>query len=328
MNVSSNVTQQEGNIMKYLKLILIMSIVVGTFISSGFAADQYTFVMVPKAVHPYYEPCYEGFKAAAEKYGVEAEFEAPQEQQLGMQVRVIEDLIARGVDGIALSALDDAGLVAVVDEAMEAGVKVLTFDAEAPSTKALSYIGTDNGAAGYEGGKKMIELLGGSGKVALLQATLGAVNLNRRTEEFKRAIEELAPDMEVVAVEEFEGDYAKAVNKVEALLETYPDIKAFFGISAYGAPAAATVVKEQEKVGQVLVAGFDDLKDTLEGIREGSIAFCLVQKTFKMGWLSIERLLDAVEGKEIPKNIDTGILVVDKNNVDTYMEDMKKEFTQ
>jgi ribose transport system substrate-binding protein len=313
--------------MKFVKVSLVISLVAILSASSAFAANK-TFVMVPKAVHPYYEPCYEGFKAAAEKYGVDVEFEAPQQQQLGMQVKVIEDLIARGVNGIALSALDDAGLVTVVDEAMEAGVKVLTFDAEAPSTRALSYIGTDNGAAGYEGGKKMIELLGGSGKVALLQATLGAVNLNRRTEEFKRAIEELAPDMEVVAVEEFEGDYAKAVNKVEALLETYPDIKAFFGISAYGAPAAATVIKEQEKVGQVLVAGFDDLKDTLEGIRDGSIAFCLVQKTFKMGWLSVERLLDAVEEKEIPKNIDTGILVVDKNNVDTYMEDMKKEFIQ
>jgi ribose transport system substrate-binding protein len=313
--------------MKFVKISLVISLVAILVASSAFAAKK-TFVMVPKAVHPYYEPCYEGFKAAAEKYGVDVEFEAPQEQQLGMQVKVIEDLIARGVDGIALSALDDAGLVTVVDEAMEAGVKVLTFDAEAPSTRALSYIGTDNGAAGYEGGKKMVELMGGAGQVALLQATLGAVNLNVRTKEFKRAIEELAPDIEVVAVEEFEGDYAKAVNKVEALLETYPDLKAFFGISAYGAPAAATVIKEQEKVGQVIVAGFDDLKDTLEGIRDGSISFCLVQKTFKMGWLSVEKLLDAVEEKEIPKNIDTGILVVDKSNVDTYMEDMKKEFIQ
>ena len=76
------------------------------------------------------------------------------------------------------------------------------------------------------------------------------------------------------------------------------------------------------------MAGFDDLKDTLEGIEDGSIAFCLVQKTFKMGWLSVEKLLDAVEEKGIPKNIDTGILIVDKDNVKTYMEDMKKEFIQ
>jgi ribose transport system substrate-binding protein len=308
-----------------LRSVLMIALTAIMVVLPTFAADT-TFVMVPKAVHPYYEPCYEGFEAAAEKYGVDVEFVAPQEQQLGMQVKVIEDLIARGVDGIALSALDDAGLVTVVDEAMEAGVKVLTFDAEAPSTSALSYIGTDNGAAGYEGGKKMAELMGGTGQIALLQATLGAVNLNVRAKEFQRAMTELAPDIEVVAVEEFEGDYAKAVNKVEALLETYPDIKAFFGVSAYGAPAAATVIKEQERAGDIIIGGFDDLQDTLEGIRDGSVAFCLVQKTFNMGWLSVEKLLDAIADKEIPENIDTGILVVDKDNVDTYMEDMKKEF--
>lgn len=311
----------------YLKSILVLSLATLLFVSSAWAANK-TFVMVPKAVHPYYEPCYEGFKAAGEKYGVAVEFEAPQQQQLEMQVKVIEDLIARGVDGIALSALDDAGLVTVVDEAMAAGVKVLTFDAEAPSTKALSYIGTNNGAAGYQAGKMMAELMGGSGKIALLQATFGAVNLNRRTEEFKRAMAELAPNIEIVAVEEYHGDHAQAVSKIETLLETYPDIKAFFGISANGAPAAATVLKEQGKVGQILVAGFDDLKDTLEGVRDGRIAFCLVQKTFKMGWLSVENLLAATDGKEIPKTIDTGMLVVNKDNVDTYMADMKKEFVQ
>jgi ribose transport system substrate-binding protein len=314
--------------MKTVKLLLVLFVVVNMFVPSTFAADKLTFVMVPKAVHPYYEPCYEGFKAAGEKYGVTVEFEAPQQQQLEMQVKVIEDLIARGVDGIALSALDDAGLVTVVDEAMNAGVKVLTFDAEAPSTKALSYIGTNNGAAGYQAGKMMAELMGGSGKIALLQATFGAVNLNMRTQEFKRAIAELAPGIEIVAVEEYHGEQGQAVSKVEALLQTYPDIKAFFGISANGAPAAATVLKEQGKVGQILAAGFDDLKDTLEGIRDGRISFCLVQKTFKMGWLSVEKLLDATAGKEIPKNIDTGMLVVTKDNVDTYMDEMKKEFAQ
>ena len=76
------------------------------------------------------------------------------------------------------------------------------------------------------------------------------------------------------------------------------------------------------------MAGFDDLKDTLEGIREGSIQFCLVQKTFTMGWLSVEKLLAAVNGEEIEKEIDTGIIVVTKDNVDSYMADMKKDLEQ
>src|SRR5438067_687988 len=184
------------------------------------AAPKKTFVMVPKGVHPYYEPCYEGFKAAAKKYDVNVDKVDPQKFELPLQVKAIEELIAQRVDGIAISALDDAGLVPVITEATRAGIKVITFDAPAPSSQALTYIGTDN-----------------------------------------------------------------------------------------------------------KTAGFDDLKDTLQGIRDGTVAFCIVQKTFKMGWLSVEALLDASKGKTLPKVTDTGVLFVTKSNVDTYMAEMKKEFT-
>ena len=97
-------------------------------------------------------------------------------------------------------------------------------------------------------------------------------------------------------------------------------------MSAEGAPAAASVLKQQNKAGKILLAGFDDLKDTVEGVKDGSIAFCLVQKTFKMGWLSVEALMNARKGQTLAKNTDTGVLFVTKSNVGNYMADMKKEF--
>ncbi len=284
------------------------------------------FVMVPKGVHPYYEPCYEGFKAAAAKYNVDVEMVSPQKFELPLQVKVIEDLIARKVDGIAISALDDAGLVPVIDDAIKAGIKVITFDAPAPSSAALTYIGTDNKTAGFEAGKKMAEIMGKKGKIVILQGGLGAANLNLRTQGFKEAMAQVAPDIKILEVVDVQGDFAVAVNKTEAILQTYPDLSAIFAVSAEGAPAAAGVIKQQGKAGKVLIGGFDDLKDTLEGIRDGSVSFCLVQKTFKMGWLSIEKLLDAKAGKPIEKVIDTGVLFVTKDNIDTYMDEMKKEF--
>jgi ribose transport system substrate-binding protein len=289
-------------------------------------AAQKTFVMVPKGVHPYYEPCYEGFKAAAQKYGVKVEKVDPQKFELPLQVRVIEDLIAQHVDGIAISALDDAGLVPVVHDAMKAGIKVITFDAPAPSSEALEYIGTDNEAAGYAAGKKMGEVMGGKGNIIILQGGLGATNLNLRTKGFKAALAKSAPGVKVLEVVNENGDFNEATNKTEAVLQTYPDLTAIFSVSAEGAPAAAQVLKQQGKAGKILVAGFDDLKDTLEGIKDGSVSFCLVQKTFKMGWLSIEALLDATKGKKLPKVTDTGVLFVTKANVGTYMDEMKKEF--
>ena len=292
----------------------------------GAAAAPKTFVMVPKGVHPYYEPCYEGFKAAAQKYGVNVDKVDPQKFELPLQVKVIEDLIAQHVDGIAISALDDAGLVPVIADATKAGIKVITFDAPAPSSQALTYIGTDNKTAGYEAGKKMAELMKGKGKIVILQGGLGAANLNLRTQGFKEAMAKFGPGVNVLEVVDVQGDFSVATNKTEAVLQTYPDLTAIFAVSAEGAPAAAGVLKQQKKAGKILLGGFDDLKDTLEGIRDGTVAFCLVQKTFKMGWLSIEALRDAVAGKPLPKVTDTGVLFVGKDNVGNYMDEMKKEF--
>jgi ribose transport system substrate-binding protein len=285
-----------------------------------------TFVMVTKGVHPYYEPCYEGFQAAAKKYGVKVEKVDPQKFELPLQVQVLEDLISQHVDGLAISALDDAGLVPVIADATKAGIKVITFDAPAPSSAALEYIGTDNKTAGFEAGKKLAELLKGKGKVVVLQGGLGAANLNLRTQGFKEAVAKFGAGIKVLEVVDVAGDFSVATNKTEAILQTYPDLTAIFAVSAEGAPAAAQVLKQQGKAGKILLAGFDDLKDTLEGIKDGSVAFCLVQKTFKMGWLSVEALLDAGKGKKLPKVTDTGVLFVTKANVGNYMDEMKKEF--
>ena len=282
------------------------------------------FVMVPKGVHPYFIPVYDGFKAAAAHYGVQVEMDAPPTFDVRLQVKVIEDLIARGVDGIAISADDDAGLVDVVKRAAQAGIKVITFDAPAPSTAALTYIGTDNHAAGYEAGRWMAEAMGGTGKVAILQGGLDATNLNQRTHGFEEALARYAPGMTVTEVVNEHGDFSESVIKTERLLSSTPDLRGIFSVSAEGAPAAATVIRRAGKAGRIVVAGFDDLPDTIKGIRDGTISFCVVQNTYAMGWLSVERLLDAVHGRKIPPFIDTGALFVDRKNVDSYSEKMKR----
>ena len=288
--------------------------------------EKKTFVMVSKGVHPYYKPCFEGFKDAAAKYGVNAEYVPPVDFKLPMQVKVIEGLIARQVDGIAISALDDEGLAPVIGEAVDAGIKVITFDAPAPSSEALSYIGTSNEDAGYKAGEEMIKLMGGKGKIAILQGGLGASNLNLRYKGFKRAIEEKAPGIKIVTREDTEGKMNAVVNKTESLLEAYPDLNAIFGVSALCAPGAAAVIEEQGKAGKIIIGGFDDLPDTIDAIKKGVVAFCVAQKTYKMGWLSVEKLLQATQGKPIEKDIDTGVLIVTKDNVNNYMQEMKKEF--
>ncbi|HET6487593.1 MAG TPA: substrate-binding domain-containing protein, partial [Spirochaetia bacterium] len=166
--------------------------------------------------------------------------------------------------------------------------------------------------------------MGGKGSVAVLQGGLAATNLNLRTLGFKTALARQAPGIQVVEVADEGGDFALSVSKTEDLLSRYPSLSAIFSVSAEGAPAAAAVLKQRGRSGRVLVAGFDDLSDTLQGIRDGTISFCIVQNTYRMGWLSVERLLDAVSGRPVPRVIDTGVVFVDRRNLDSYRRSMEE----
>lgn len=289
------------------------------------APRQLTFAIVPKGVHPYYLPVYRGFTDAGQVHGVLTELDAPPRFDVALQVKLIEDLIARGVNGIAISADDDAGLVSVIHEAVQSGIKVITVDAPAPSSEALTYIGTDNESSGLESGKRMAMTMGGRGSLAILRGGQDAINLNMRTIGFKKGLAEAGPAIEVVGVIDEGGDLSRSVSAMEALLAERPGLDAVFCVSAEGTPAAAAVAKRLGKAGKILIAGFDDLSDTIKGIRDGSIAFCVVQNTYKMGWLLVERLLDAASGRTIPREIDTGVVFVDRGNVDSYKTAMEAD---
>ncbi|MCK9286643.1 MAG: sugar-binding protein [Sphaerochaetaceae bacterium] len=311
-----------------LVLVLIVMMIGSLLFAAGAketGEKKPTFVMVPKLVHPFYEPCIEGFQDAGAKYGVNIEVESPPKLDIALQVKVIEDLIARGVDGIAISAVDNKGLMAVIDEAIAAGIKVICFDADAPDTNRATYIGTVNKQAGVTAAEYLFELMGGKGNMAIIQGGL-TPNLNERQEGIREAAAK--SNVKVIAFEDYHADFAEGVDKTEALLETYPELDAIFGVEAYGAPVAATVLKEQGRAGEIIVGGFDDLAETITGIKDGSVHFCLVQKAYKMGWMSVEILLDMMNGKEIPKVIDTGVIIVNKDNVDSYMAQVKAELQQ
>jgi ribose transport system substrate-binding protein len=90
-------------------------------------------------------------------------------------------------------------------------------------------------------------------------------------------------------------------------------------------PGASAVIKRQNKKG-IILAGFDDDPETLAAIRDGTCSFCIAQKTYKMGWMALEKLVDATEGKPVEKQYDTGVIFVTKANIDTYMKDVMAEF--
>ncbi|PRX17479.1 monosaccharide ABC transporter substrate-binding protein (CUT2 family) [Orenia metallireducens] len=304
-------------------VILVLALFLATMIftscsnDQGAQSEEKVFAVVPKLVsHPYFKLSAEGMEQAAKDLNVDARFVGPQKADAAKQVSTIENLIVQGVSGIAISPVDANAIKPVIKQAMDKGIKVITFDADAPNSERLAYIGTGNKSAGKKAGEAMAKKLNGKGKVAIMTGQLGAENLNQRIAGFKEGL--AGTDIKVVKVEANGDDMSLALSQAEALLQAY-DLDGIFASSASGAPAAAQALKSKGKVGDVVVIGFDDMPQTLNYIREGVVYATIAQRPDLMGYKSVELLLNLSNGEKVDNEfIDTGVSVVTKENIDSY----------
>lgn len=277
--------------------------------------------VIPKVAVPFFDDCNNGAKAAADKLGVQYQWVVPQNTQGATQVRILEDLIAKKVDGIAISVNEPKSVEAAIKKAIASGIKVVTFDSDSAKSGRSMYIGTINSAAGETMGESMAKAIGGEGEVAILTGQLGAANLNERIAGIKKSLSKY-PKIKVVATEGTEDDLAKAVSTTESIFRGHPALKGIFGVSQVGGPAVSKVMATKEfgsKKNAVKVFAFDDLPDTVKGVKEGYIQGIMVQRPVTMGRLSVEHLVAQITGKEtVHKNVDTGVNVVTSENLGSY----------
>lgn len=291
--------------------------------TAAFAKDvkDVVIAVVPKVAVPFFDDCNKGAKTAADADGVQYQWVVPQNTQGSTQVKILEDLMSKKVDGIAISVNEPKSVEAVIKKAVASGIKVLTFDSDSAKSGRSMYIGTNNGSAGETMGESMAKALDGKGEVAIVTGQLGAANLNERIAGIKKSLAKY-PDIKLVATEGTEDDLAKAVSVDEALLRGHPNLKGIFGVSQVGGPSVAKVMATKEfgsKKGAVKVFAFDDLPDTVKGVKEGFIQGIMVQRPVTMGKLSVDHLLAQVNGTETaPADLDTGVTVVDASNLDGY----------
>ena len=284
-------------------------------------AKDIVIAVIPKVAVPFFDDCNKGADAAAKAAGVQYQWVVPQNTQGSTQVKIIEDLISKHVDGIAISVNEPRSVRAIIKRAVAGGIKVLTFDSDSADSARSMYIGTSNASAGATMGDSMAKALGGKGEVAIVTGQLGAANLNERIAGIKQSLAKYS-DIKIVATEGTEDDLARAVSVDEALFRGHPHLAGIFGVSQVGGPSVAKVLATKEfgsKKGAVKVFAFDDLPDTVKGVKEGFIQGIMVQRPVTMGKLSVEHLIAQVNGTEThAANIDTGVTVVDASNLNGY----------
>ena len=231
--------------------------------------------------------------AVKELGNVEVDFRIPSSGQAAEQRQVLDDLLAKGVDGIAVSPIDPANQTEFLDK-VASQTLLVCHDSDAPKSKRVCYIGTDNTAAGVEAGKLIKEALPGGGKIMLFVGTLDAQNAKERYAGIKQ---ELAGSMfEIIDVRTDETDRVRAQNNVADTLVKYPDVAGLVGLWSYNGPAIVSGLKSAGKTGQVKVVCFDEEEETLAAVANGTIHGTVVQQPYEFGRQSITRMAKYLQG--------------------------------
>ena len=274
-------------------------------------------------------------EAGVHKYEQEAKVQVdvklPTNGTTEEQNQILENLASQGYDGIAVSVVAPADQTGALDK-IAAKTKLITFDSDAPASKRLLYIGTNNFTAGKTLGERIITLLPNGGKIAVFVGTFSADNAAQRLKGIEAAI--AGHKIEIVEKREDNTDRAKARSNVEDIVNANHDIALVVGLWSYNGPAIAAALEGLGKQGKVLAAVFDEEDGTLDGIAKGSIQATCVQKPFQFGYLSAKWMHGLATKpdstvKAIPEShiIDTGVDVIDKTNVADFrakLAEMKK----
>jgi ribose transport system substrate-binding protein len=280
-------------------------------------ATKLRFAVMPKTLDlPVFNYAKTGAEREAAKRGnIEIIWRAPESADQIRQKEILESFITQKVDGIAISCLNGDFLTDTINRAVDAGIPVVTWDADAPKSKRMAFYGVDDKAAGRIMGEQTVKLLGGKGTVAII-TSIGAVNLAQRLEGVREVLAQ-NPEIKIVEVYDIKEDAVRSAEIIASGTNRYPDLGAW--ISVGGWPVftrnALNPVPATTKV-----ISFDTIPPAPDLLKAGKVQVLLGQKYFGWGSESVRLLADIKAGKMPPSPIiDSGVDVVTATNVDDYI---------
>jgi ribose transport system substrate-binding protein len=240
------------------------------------------------------------------------------------QRRELDDLLARGVSGVSISAIDPKNSTAEFNK-VAAKAALFTTDSDAPQSNRAVYIGTDNVAAGRQAGAEIKKALPNGGKIMMFVGTMDADNARERVQGIKDVL--AGSNIQILDIRTDGVDFAKAKSNVQDALAK-GGVDCLVGLYSYNTPQIYSAVKEAGKTGVVKIVGFDEDPQTLRGVADGTIQSTIVQQPFEFGYQSMVDMIKYINGDKsfIPENklIIIPTRVIEKANVAEFQGTMKQ----
>ncbi|MDG6267648.1 ABC transporter substrate-binding protein [Glaesserella parasuis] len=305
------------------KLAIVTTTVLGLstlFAGLAWAKSDEIAVIVKSANSTFWQNVRKGAETAGADLGgkYKVTFQGPEsETAIDAQVNMVDNAVNRGVAGIVLAASDPVALVPAVKKAYESGIPVVLIDSGLNSDGKYyqSFLATDNRAAGKLAAEKLLAKVKG-GKVAVMSFTQGAASAIERTGGFIDEVKSKA-DYKIVGPYYSNSEMVTALNQTEDVLGSNPDIAAIFGANEPTAVGMARAVKQKGFAGKIVAVGFDGNSDLQNFVRDGTLDGIVVQSSYQMGYKGVDTIGKIIKGEKVEKVIDTGVVYVTKENIDS-----------
>ena len=295
----------------------------------GDSSEEY-YMITFMAELEFWQDCFRGFEDAGDQYGVTTVYTGSSEWDINEQVTILEQVVAKQPAGIAITCVNDEALAEPINKALEAGIRVITFDnPSATSDAGGTILQSDSYAGGQTAGKEMAEAIGGEGTVAVLYVA-GTTNHENRSGGFKDYLAENYPDITVVDGL-ITGDQDDAATVTASILQANPDLKGVFTACSPAAIGASIAAGEVDKNDQVFIIGYDTDTSLLDAIKSGEVDATMAQGSYNEGyWVmhflyhSVHELMNPVQNWQenginpLPSFVDTGVTFVTAENVDSF----------
>jgi ribose transport system substrate-binding protein len=267
--------------------------------------------------NPFYTSVACGGAAMAKTLGVAFDTQGPQQYQPALQMRVLDAVIAGKPDGILFTADDPVALTATLLQAKQLGIKIISIDGDIKDMDvALSNIQSDNFDGGTQAGAALARAIGDRGVVMAVMNTPAMNVSQQRLQGFTAEIAK-HPNISFLGVQYSNNQTAKAAAIVTATVAAHPDLAGVFTLTTNNTEGVATGVREAGLSGKVKIVGFDTSDPIVQDIRLGIVAADVVQYPYHVGELGVRLMEDALQGKQIEREVHTPFVIATPENIDT-----------
>jgi ribose transport system substrate-binding protein len=272
----------------------------GALLSCGRTHKRVIAVIPKGSAHLFWQSVHAGANKCAREHNADVSWSGPAtEVDYTAQLQIIDAMINRRVDAIAVAPIDKKAMVSAIERAAREKIPVIIFDSGIDTDQFVSQVSTDNFHGGELAADRIAKILDGEGDVAMVKVQPGSASTMDREDGFEQRVAKVYPNIKIVDARYGMADFAKSLAVSENMLTAYPKLEALFASNESSTVGAVQALKQRKS--HVKLVGFDSSAALIEDLKAGAIDSLVIQDPFRMGYESVKAAMDRLDGKPVKK---------------------------